>query len=472
MDTSYDVVFHETEVRPRRKGNSYRVRWVVAKQRKEKTFRNVKLADSFRSELVAAARKGEPFIIESGLPLSMMPRTVGPTWLEFAMSFVDVRWSDMSPNHRRGTADGLATITLAMLIDDETPGTPGDVRKIRRALMKWAFNVSSRPAGSVTPPAEFTEEIAWVAKRSRPLADLADPSVTRAVLGAITRKLDGSAAAPPTVNRKRAALSSVIVYALECGHLEVNPLHRVKVKRPKVEEALDTRVVVNHKQAKALLAAVRAIAPALEAFLGCIYYAGLRPSEVRNLRVADLNLPEKGWGEVVLSGSYVDSGKAWTDDGELGEQRGLKHRVSTATRPVPLPPPLVEMLRAHLEDFETGPGGWLFVSRVGKFGRPMPAALSRPVPLAAVEGAFKAARAAAFTEAELSSPLARRPYDLRHAAVSTWLAAGVPATLVAQWAGHSVEVLMKVYAHAVDGQAAIAMKRIEEALDDGDAETA
>jgi len=166
-----------------------------------------------------------------------------------------------------------------------------------------------------------------------------------------------------------------------------------------------------------------------------------------------------------LAGSYIDSGKAWTDDGELGEQRGLKHRATTATRRVPLPPPLVKLLREHLDNFETGPGGWLFVSRVGKFGRPMPAALSRPVPLAAVERVYKTARETAFTESERKSPLARRPYDLRHAAVSTWLAAGVSPTIVAQWAGHGVDVLLKVYAHAVDGQAAIAMKRIEDALD-------
>lgn len=83
-----------------------------------------------------------------------------------------------------------------------------------------------------------------------------------------------------------------------------------------------------------------------------------------------------------------------------------------------------------------------------------------------VERAFKTAREAAFSESERKSPLARRPYDLRHAAVSTWLAAGVPPTIVAQWAGHGVDVLLKVYAHAVDGQAAIAMKRIEEALND------
>lgn len=78
--------------------------------------------------------------------------------------------------------------------------------------------------------------------------------------------------------------------------------------------------------------------------------------------------------------------------------------------------------------------------------------------------------ATAFAEPERKSPLARRPYDLRHAAVSTWLAAGVPPTIVAQWAGHGVDVLLKVYAHAVDGQAEIAMKRIEEALNDEDGE--
>ena len=46
----------------------------------------------------------------------------------------------------------------------------------------------------------------------------------------------------------------------------------------------------------------------------------------------------------------------------------------------------------------------------------------------------------------LASPLAATPYDLRHAAVSTWLNAGVPPQDVAPWAGHSVEILLKIYA--------------------------
>ncbi|MGC4859776.1 hypothetical protein ACLQ23_11015 [Micromonospora sp. DT41] len=48
--------------------------------------------------------------------------------------------------------------------------------------------------------------------------------------------------------------------------------------------------------------------------------------------------------------------------------------------------------------------------------------------------------------------------------MSLWLNAGVPATQVAQWAGHSVHVLLKVYASCIDGQDEVARKRIEGAL--------
>ena len=76
---------------------------------------------------------------------------------------------------------------------------------------------------------------------------------------------------------------------------------------------------------------------------------------------------------------------------------------------------------------------------------------------------FHSARDAAFSKSEIASLLARRPYDLRHAAVSTWLNAGVPAPQAAEWAGHGVEVLMRVYAKCISGQQDEAKRRIEEA---------
>lgn len=45
---------------------------------------------------------------------------------------------------------------------------------------------------------------------------------------------------------------------------------------------------------------------------------------------------------------------------------------------------------------------------------------------------------------------------------------GVPPAQVAEWAGHSVAVLLKTYAKCIDGQDQIAKRRIEEALRDPD----
>ncbi len=53
---------------------------------------------------------------------------------------------------------------------------------------------------------------------------------------------------------------------------------------------------------------------------------------------------------------------------------------------------------------------------------------------------------------------------MRHAAVSTWLNAGVPAPQVAEWAGHSVDVLLRVYVKCIAGQQDEAKRRIEEAM--------
>jgi integrase len=52
----------------------------------------------------------------------------------------------------------------------------------------------------------------------------------------------------------------------------------------------------------------------------------------------------------------------------------------------------------------------------------------------------------AFTPEAIDSLLAKKPYDLRHAAVSTWLNATNDPVRVAEWAGHSVAVLLRVYA--------------------------
>jgi hypothetical protein len=67
---------------------------------------------------------------------------------------------------------------------------------------------------------------------------------------------------------------------------------------------------------------------------------------------------------------------------------------------------------------------------------------------------WRAARRRAFTPEAAASSLAATPYALRHACVSTWW----------EWAGHSVGVLLKVYAKTIDGQEEAARQRVMDAL--------
>jgi integrase len=114
---------------------------------------------------------------------------------------------------------------------------------------------------------------------------------------------------------------------------------------------------------------------------------------------------------------------------------------------------LTALLHSHLESFRNDPDGLLF--RGVRGGEISESTYCR---------VWRKARVVALTADEVRSPLARRPYDLRHAAVSTWLNAGVPATQVAAWAGHSVAVLLQIYAKCLVGQEDAARRRIDAAL--------
>jgi integrase len=124
---------------------------------------------------------------------------------------------------------------------------------------------------------------------------------------------------------------------------------------------------------------------------------------------------------------------------------------------VPIPPPLTRILRTHLDQFGPGRDGRIFS---GVHGGELAAITYRR--------AWDKARSTALTPTEYASPLARRVYDLRHACVSTWLNGGVAPAQVAEWAGHSVAVLLRVYAKCIDGQDQIAKRRIENALRESD----
>jgi integrase len=138
------------------------------------------------------------------------------------------------------------------------------------------------------------------------------------------------------------------------------------------------------------------------------------------------------------------------------DARKLKHRARNTTRPVPIPPELVQLLREHLDEFGTSPDGRLFS---GARGGLLSESVYGPV--------WQAARESALSLLQQRSPLAARPYDLRHSGVTLALNAGVPAPEVARRAGHSVDVLLRVYAGCIDCQDDLWNQRISHALNDG-----
>jgi integrase len=73
-------------------------------------------------------------------------------------------------------------------------------------------------------------------------------------------------------------------------------------------------------------------------------------------------------------------------------------------------------------------------------------------------------RALALTPVQLGTPLMRRPYDLRHSGITCWLNSGVPPTEIAAWAGHSVEMLLRVYARCVAGMEDVWIARMDATL--------
>lgn len=452
MDTTYDVRIWKIEVYEGKRGTSHYVRWVVAGKRWREPFNHSAQAESFRSGLISAARKGEAFDVGTGMPVSMRRATQDMPWYKLACAFVDMKWPNVAATTRRTHAEAMMTVTTAMFAN--VRGKPDD-KLIRSALCRWGFNTKRRNDPNM--PDDVAAALRWVEKHTRPVSDLKKPDVLRAILNSLAVRLDGKRAAPSVIGRRRRIFYTSLEYAVERELLPQNPVPALKWKPPKPVLAVDRRSVANPLQVRSLLNAVREqqrSGPRLAAFFGCLYFAALRPEEAVALKKHNLSLPERGWGELHLETAEPHAGKEWTDSGKNRDRRQLKQRERGESRTVPCPPELTALLHAHIAEFGTTPDGRIFVGERN----------DSELPKLTITRAWKRARAETFIDRVAASPLARTPYDLRHAAVSTWLNGGVPSADVAAWAGHSVEVLHKIYAKCLDGSGEALRQRIDRAL--------
>src|SRR4051812_27944526 len=134
MDTTYDVRIHLNYVYKGKRTTTYYVDWIVAGKGRKEGFKKAAQRDSFRAELMSAARRGEAFDIESGRPVSAVRTRQEMSWYEFACAFVDMKWPHVAATTRRTHAEALTAVTPAMLATDR--GMP-DPKLIRLALSRW-----------------------------------------------------------------------------------------------------------------------------------------------------------------------------------------------------------------------------------------------------------------------------------------------------------------------------------------------
>ncbi|MET9244896.1 tyrosine-type recombinase/integrase [Nonomuraea sp. NPDC003709] len=454
MSTTYDVKLGCVQQRSNRSAPTYIARWRVAGKERSKSFRTKGLANAFMSDLRQATKVGEEFDLATGLPVSKRARqSSGPSVLQFAQAYVLRRWNSTAPRTRETDAYALLSLVPALVIDAPHRPTAGELREVLRihALLPEKRRADLTPAQAVA--------LSWLERTSLPLTALEEAQVLRKALDAISITFSGTPAAANTVRRKRAILHHLLEHAVEERLFNSNPLDKIKRRVPKPVALVDPRTVVNPAQARQLLDAVpkvgRKRGPRLKTLFACVYYAALRPEEAADLRLANCTLPDAGWGLIVLEKARPQGTKRWTNSGETHESRNLKHRADRETREIPIPPVLVAMLREHITEYGTAADGRVFHTGTG--GTYSSSAHSY---------VWQEARKLALTPAQFASSLAARPYDLRHAAVSLWLNVGVPAVEVAKRAGHSVDVLLRVYAKCVDGQQEHINGKINEALDE------
>ncbi len=293
MDSTYDVRIYKTDVYRGARTTTYKVRWAVGKKRFKNPFKTAALAESFRSDLVAAARKGEAFRLGDGLPVSLARSNSDLGWYDFACAFVDMKWPRAAATTRRTHAEAMTAVTVAMLADKR--GKPDD-KLIRKALSRWGFNTAQRQSNC---PEEVQTALRWVKNHTHNVSALREPELLRSVLDALALRLDGVPGAPSVVSRRRKILITAMGYAVELGLLECNPIPALKWTPPKTSHVIDRRRVANPVQARTLLNSVREqrrSGPRLVAFFGCLYYAALRPEEAVSLAKHNLSLPQKDGG--------------------------------------------------------------------------------------------------------------------------------------------------------------------------------
>ena len=283
-------------------------------------------------------------------------------------------------------------------------------------------------------------------------AELDDRACAR-VLARLRLRTDDSTAEHNTVARRSGIFQEHVAWAIRRKLLPANPIdllereerNSISVETPRP----DARRIVNVTVGKSLIAAAQRLQLGMvgeislfAVYIALMLLAGLRPGEARALRYRNLHdLPESGWGLLVLEESLSAPGYRYTGEGQETEVEPLKHRGEHVTRPVPIPPSLVKLLRP-LAALSVAPDDRIFAE-----------ALASPKAWRDFYSCWAIVKAHVFSAPHQEHVCQKlRTYDLRHARASHLMSTNhaLPEALVASWLGHSVDTLRKTYQGVVN----------------------
>ena len=300
---SYDVRFWQIETR-KGKTVTYRVRWVVAGQRFSDSFTTKELAESHRAKLRAAARRGEGFDTESGLPESMVRTLRDVSFYEHCAEFAAATWAMSAAKTRASIIETLTRVVPVVVT--ELKGAPEGA--VLRSALRKELNPGEH-AGELDE--DEARALNWIARASRPVGSLADPAVVCDILDVLTVNLNGKPAAPEYFSRRRRVMHRALAYAVRKKRLTVNPLSKANLPEgwtsPEApDDILDPRSVGNPALVAAMLETCKGIGRRqgrrFAAFYGCMFYAMMRPSEVSALTRERVRAARAGMGSPDVRG--------------------------------------------------------------------------------------------------------------------------------------------------------------------------
>jgi hypothetical protein len=165
----FDASIYALRRRPGRR-RPYEVRWRAAGKTRSRSFSTRGLADSYRAELVRAARTGLEFDPATGEPAAWnQPQPPTVTWHDHAATYAAIRWPELAAHSRSSLADALATITPALICPDARKRP--DPRLLRTVLYRHAYCLARpRPPGA-------TPDTSWTGHGTRPCPSPTSPSL-------------------------------------------------------------------------------------------------------------------------------------------------------------------------------------------------------------------------------------------------------------------------------------------------------